>query len=148
MAKGRSATQRKADVLALLERNADAWLATAGEGVPHVIATATAWDGESIVIATRGPSISARNLDGSGVARLALGTADDAVLIDVTVVRSVVAAEDAALDAKFGQATGWSAAEQGPEWRYFVLRPMRIQAFRGYAETQGREVMRVGRWLA
>jgi hypothetical protein len=31
---------------------------------------------------------------------------------------------------------------------FFRLRPTRIQAYRGYGELEGRDVMRGGRWVA
>jgi hypothetical protein len=43
---------------------------------------------------------------------------------------------------------GWDPREVGDGWDFFRLRPSRIQAFRGYEEIEGREVMRRGRLLA
>ncbi len=51
MSELRSTEERKADVLAVMERNGDAWLATADRsGRPHLIAVSTWWDGSLIVI--------------------------------------------------------------------------------------------------
>ena len=43
---------------------------------------------------------------------------------------------------------GWDPREVGEGWAFFRLRPSRIQAYRGYEELEGRDVMRNSRWLA
>ncbi len=144
----RSTAQRKADVLAMLEQHGHAWLATAEGSVPHVIVTQAVWDGESIVVTTRETSRTGRNLDESQAGRLAFGNAEDAILVDVELTKSLPAADAGATGATFEKAAGWNPAEEGADWRYFVLHPTRIQAYRGYGEIDGRDVMRNGRWLA
>jgi hypothetical protein len=148
MAELRSVLQRKADVRATLEQNGHAWLATAAGSVPYVIVVQAVWEGESILVATRESSRTARNLEQSQVARLAFGDADDAIVIEASLLRALPAAEATSARAAFERAAGWNPGEQGPNWRLFVLRPTRIQAFRGYAEIEGRDVMKDGRWLA
>jgi Pyridoxamine 5'-phosphate oxidase len=148
MVERRTTAQRKTDVLAMLERNDHAWLATAAASVPHVIVTQVIWDGESIVIATRQSSRTALNLDESQTARLAFGDSDDAVLMDVELAVSLPAGDAGDVAVTFQKAAGWDPAAEGPDWRYFVLRPVRIQAYRGYGEIEGRDVMKGGRWLA
>jgi hypothetical protein len=146
----RTTAERKADAIAALERNGDAWLATADRsGRPHLIAVSAWWDGERIVIATLGASRTARNLDAGELARVALGAPDDVVMIDARVVDSVPADESAAeLAAGFSAAVGWDPREEPGAWRFFRLAPVAIQAYRGYSEQEGRDVMREGRWLA
>jgi len=148
MAKLRSVLQRKADVRAKLEQNGHAWLATAAGSVPYVIVVQAVWDGESILVTTRESSRTARNLEQSRVARLALGDADDAIVIEATLLRALPAVDATPPRTAFERAAGWDPGEQGPDWRLFVLRPTRIQAYRGYAEIEGRDVMKDGRWLA
>jgi hypothetical protein len=148
MAELRSVLQRKADVLATLERNGHAWLATAAGSVPYVIVVQVVWDGESILVTTRESSRTARNLEHSRMARLALGDADDAIVIEATLERALPAVEATPPRTAFERAAGWDPGGQGPDWRLFVLRPTRIQAHRGYAEIEGRDVMKEGRWLA
>jgi hypothetical protein len=145
----RSVTQRRADVLAALERNQDAWLATASRsGRPHLVVVSTWWSGRQIVIATIGGSRTARNLDASGRARLGLGTPDDVILIDVEVAGShPVEQADPELAAAFSGAVGWNPADEEGAWRYFSLTPVRAQAYRGYGELSGREVMRDSQWV-
>ena len=144
----RSVLQRKADVRATLEQNGHAWLATAAGSVPYVIVVQAVWDGESILVTTRESSRTARNIEQSRVAGLALGDADDAIVIEATMLRALPAVEATPSRTAFVRAAGWDPGEQGPDWRLFVLRPTRIQAFRGYAEIEGRDVMKDGRWLA
>ena len=144
----RSVLQRKADVRATLEQNGHAWLATAADSVPYVIVVQAVWDDESILVSTRESSRTARNIEQSRVARLALGDADDAIVIDATLLRALPAVDASAQRTAFKRAAGWDPGEQGPDWHLFVLRPTRIQAFRGYAEIEGRDVMKDGRWLA
>lgn len=149
MTETRSTGQRTSDVIAALEENGDAWLATASPaGQPHLIAVSSWWDGEQIVIATIGSSRTARNLDANGRARLALGAPDDVIMIDVKVSGSVpVDGAEPELAAGFAAAVGWNPSEEGSNWRFFRLRPVLAQAYRGYGELEGREVMRGGRWL-
>ena len=137
-------------MVALLERNGDLWLATASaSGRPHLIAVSTWWDGRRLVVATTGSSRTARNLAASGRGRVAAGSTEDVVMIDVRVASSVpVLDADEALRSGFVAAAGWDPAEEGDGWRFFVLEPTRIQAYRGYGELEGRDVMREGRWLS
>jgi hypothetical protein len=101
------------------------------------------------VIATLGGSRTARNLDESGLARVALGAPDDVVMIDARVADSSPADDPAAaLAAGFSAAVGWDPREEPGAWMFFRLAPVAIQAYRGYSEQPGREVMRKGRWLA
>ena len=144
----RTLSQRHADVVSALQRQGDAWLATASAaGLPHLIAVSAAWDGDAVTIATRAGSVTARNLGSAGRARLALGAPDDVVMLDAEVVEEVLATHDAATGRAFTAAMGWDPADQGSDWRYYRLRPLRIQAYRGYEELEGRDVMRDGRWL-
>ena len=48
----------------------------------------------------------------------------------------------------FTAAAHWNPAEQPGSWRFYHLRPTRIQAYLGYGEVEGKEVMREGRWLS
>jgi Pyridoxamine 5'-phosphate oxidase len=146
----RNVDQRRADVIAALEQNRDQWLATSSpSGRPHLIAVSTWWDGTHVVFATAGTSRTARNLDATAVGRLALGSPDDVVMIDVRAAESVRVAEaPGELRSGFLAAAGWDPAEEAGDWRFFRLLPTRIQAYRGYGELEGREIMRDGRWLS
>jgi len=149
MSEMRTKDQRKADVLATLERSADLWIATAnGSGSPHLIAMSAWWHGPDFVIATVGSSRTARNLDATELARLALGSPDDVVVIDTRLANSrLVADADEAVRTGFASAVGWNPIEDPGTWRFFRLAPTRIQAYRGYGEIEGRDVFSEGRWL-
>ncbi len=146
----RTGDQRKADALAALERNGDVWLATANRsGRPHLIAVSAWWDGERLTIATLDGSRTARNLDSGRRARVAIGAPDDVVMIDARVIDSAPADDSAGdLAAAFSAAVGWDPREEPGAWKFFRLAPVAIQAYRGYSEQEGRDVMREGRWLA
>ncbi len=150
MSEPRTVETRKADVLGALGRNADMWVATADPvGRPHMIAASAWWDGEHIVFATLGISRTARNLAQNGIARLAAGRPDDAIMIDARLVDSAAAGEArSALAEGFAKAVGWDPREVGDGWVFYRLVPTRIQAYRGYDEVAGSEVMRDSRWLA
>jgi hypothetical protein len=144
----RTTAQRKADVLSMLAQHRDGWLATATEkGGPHLVVVATVWTDGALVIATRRPSRTARNLEQARRGRLALGTPEDVVMIDLEVERAVSVADGGPIAEAFRAAVGWDPADEGADWCYFVLRPTRVQAYRGYGEVAGREVMRDGHWL-
>jgi Pyridoxamine 5'-phosphate oxidase len=150
MSEGRTIEQRKTDVVAALSAGRDGWMATASRtGRPHLIPVSCWWDGEAIMVTTVGTSRSAKNLAGNGEARLALGSPDDVVVIDATVVDRVpVLAAPPELAEGFVRGVGWDPREMGGAWEFFKLRPSRVQAYRGYDELDGRDVMGEGLWLA
>ncbi|MFI5284313.1 MAG: pyridoxamine 5'-phosphate oxidase family protein [Candidatus Dormibacterales bacterium] len=144
----RDVKTRKADVQAALGRQADIWIASADEsGRPHLIAVSAWWDGAEIVIATTAASRTARNLARNPLARLALGTPSDAIVIDARVLASTPAGDAPELAAGFSKAVGWDPREVGAGWNFYRLQPARIQAYRGYDELEDRDVMRGSRWL-
>jgi len=148
MSEGRTVEQRTADTQAALNAQRDLWLATADPtGKPHLIAVSAWWHGNQVIIATTATSRSARNLEANGMARLALGAPDDVIVIDAAVADSGKV-HDATLAAGFAAAVGWDPREITGDWVYFRLTPSRIQAYRGYDELEGRDVMLAGRWLA
>ena len=145
----RDRNTRKADVLAALGRQKDLWIATADpRGLPHLIAVSAWWDGSHVVIATVGTSRTARNLESNPTARLALGTPDDVVVIDARTLPGMPASDAIELAGGFADAVGWDPRDVGEGWVFFRLEPTRIQAYRGYDELEGRDVMRNSLWLA
>ena len=146
----RGVEQRKADVLTAMDNNHDVWLATAdASGRPHLIAVSSWWDGSRVTIATTGGSRSARSLVSIGLARLAIGSPDDVITVDATVEDRVgVSQADSLLADGFARAVGWDPRQIGEDWVFFRLRPVRVQAYRGYDELEGRDVMHNGEWLA
>ena len=144
----RSIQERKRDVIAVLEAQKHMWLTTAHEGRPHAIGVSAWWDGTDLVVTTVGTSRTADNLRETRAATLIAGTPDDAVVIAADLVESMPAAGADRVAKGFSSAMGWDPRDVGEGWHFFRLRPARIQAFRGYDEIGGREVMRGGRWLA
>ena len=86
-ASARSAAQRKQDTLERLERDVDAWIATAsdGRGTPYLVPLSFWWDGRALVIATPTASTTSRNLQATGRVRVGVGPTRDVVLIEGTV---------------------------------------------------------------
>ena len=149
MADLRTVEARKADVLVVLEGQRDLWLASAdSSGRPHLIAVSAWWDGTDLVVATTASSRTASNLAASPRVRLAAGAPNDVVMIDARVVEIVAADQAAEVAEGFAIAVGWDPREVGKGWAFYRLRPTRIQAYRGYDELEGRDVMRDSRWLA
>jgi hypothetical protein len=149
MADLRTVEARKADVLVMLEGQRDLWLATADtSGRPHLIAVSAWWDGTDLVIATTTTSRTASNLAAGAEVRFAAGAPNDVVVIDARVVESVAANQAAEVADGFAIAVGWDPREVGEGWAFYRLRPTRIQAYRGYDELEGRDVMRRSAWLA
>jgi Pyridoxamine 5'-phosphate oxidase len=145
----RSVQERRADVLAALGRQGDLWLATSDrKGRPHLIAVSAWWNGSQVIMATAAGTRSARNLEATRVARLAIGSPADAIVIDADVAGGAkpVASEPQTSEG-FATAVGWDPRKVDGDWVYFTLLPSRIQAYRGFDEQPGREVMRAGRWL-
>ncbi len=143
----RDTATRKADVLASLEKQGQYWLISADvAGRPHVIAVSAWWDGHEFVITTNGSSVTARNLAMNPIVKLAGGDPSDAIVIDAAVIDSSAVEDSAELAGGYQTAMGWDPREMDG-WMFFRLRPTRIQAFRGYDEIEGRDVMVRSRWL-
>ncbi len=133
--------------MATLRKQGHYWLSTAEVGGrPRVIGVAGWWDGDQIVVTTLGTSRSARNMEMNPQVVLTHGDPSDAVVIEAGVIDSSMADESAELAAGFSKAMGWDPREMDG-WMFFRLRPTRIQAFRGYDEIEGRDVMIHGRWV-
>ena len=149
MAESRTVEARKADVLASLEGQHSMWLASADSaGRPHLIAVSAWWDGNDLVMTTVAASRTAKNLTPGQEVRLAGGTPADAMVVDARVIETQAAEEAPDVAEGFAKAMGWDPREVGAGWAFFRLRPSRIQAYRGYEELEGRDVMRDSRWLA
>jgi hypothetical protein len=150
----RSAEQRKRDTLTKLrEPNIDVWVATASASVAmasqaHLVPLSLAWIGDRVVTAMEPTSRTARNLQQSGHARLALGPTRDLVMLDAEVETVTIAAE---LEDGIGQAyasqVGWDPRRESDPFVFVIFRPIRIQAWREANEIPGRTLMTDGRWL-
>jgi len=144
----RDTATRKADVLAALEKQSQFWLATSDiGGRPHVIAVSAWWDGSDLVVTTTGGNRTARNMAMNPLVTLARGDPSDAIVIQAQMLDSSAVEDSAELAGGFSAAVGWDPREMDG-WMFYRLRPTRIQAFRGYDEIEGRDVMVRSRWLA
>jgi hypothetical protein len=147
MAPARSAKQRKRDVLALLEREVDVWVASASEdGDAMLVPLSFVWDGRRLTISTPLASTTARNLIRAGVARVALGATRDVALIDGTLEVIRLGAEPE-LEEAHARATEFDPRTLAEEYVYLRLTPQRIQAWREVNELRGRHLMRDGVWV-
>jgi hypothetical protein len=148
MAEARDGETRKADTLAMLATQAiDVWVATASAaGVPHLVPVSLAWVDERVVIAVEGSSVTARNLTASGQARLGVGPTRDVVMIEADLEKAVDVAADDVLSAAYVAQADWDP-RRSPGYVFFVLRPVRMQAWREANEIAGRTLMRDGAWL-
>ena len=149
-ATSRTGPERKADALVKLgEHGADTWVATASEaGVAHLVPLSFAWTGDRILLATPRTTLTVRNIEASGRARLAFGDTHDVVIVDAELDRVVEAADlsDEIGDAYARQA-GWDPRRSHEHHAVVLLRPRRIQAWRRENEFEGRVIMSDGRWL-
>ena len=151
----RGAAQRKRDTLALLERPAvDVWVASAAPGggggaEPYLVPVSLAWIDERAVIAVAASSRTARNIASTRTARLGLGPTRDVVMLDVRLERSmpVGSPEAEELVERYAAQADWDPRGSGEGYRYLLLRPERIQAWREANEIPGRTLMRGGAWL-
>src|SRR5579864_205083 len=143
----RDTATRKKDVLDVLEAQGHYWLSTAEVGGrPHVIGVSALWDGGELVVTTLGSSRTARNMAMNPAVVLAHGDPSDAVVIQAAVIDSAAVGDSPELAGAWKSAMGWDPREM-EGWTFFRLRPTRIQAFRGYDEIEGRDVMLRSRWV-
>ena len=143
----RPAEQRKRDVLALLEREVDVWVASASaDGEAMLLPLSFVWDGRRLTVSTPRASRTARNLIRAGVARVALGGTRDVVLIDGT-LEVIPLGTEPELEEAHARATEFDPRTLADEYVYLRLTPQRIQAWREVNELEGRHVMRDGAWV-
>ena len=144
----RAPGQRKLDALSRLDHDIDVWVATAGpgNGAPYLVPLSFLWDGTTLLIATPAASVTSRNLQATGRARLGVGPTRDVVMIEGTVQVTQAAADvPPETGDAFARKTGFDPREL-TGYLYFHIRPQRIQAWREANELEGRELMRGGRW--
>src|SRR3546814_501764 len=146
----RTTEQRKADALAkLAESDADLWVATASAtGEPYLVPLSYAWDGVDVILSTHSSTLTARNLEESGRARLGVGHTRDVVMIDAHVVDTVsISDAPSELVELYATQTDWNP--RGVEgYVYLRLRPERVQACRQSTEPVRPADVRSGPSLA
>ena len=145
----RSRAQRRRDTEHRLDHDVDLWVASASPGAaPYLVPLSFDWDGETLLLATPAESPTGRNLAATGTARLALGHTRDATLIDGEVEVLELGALPQERASRFAARTGFDPREESATFRWFRVRPHRIQAWREATELRGRDLMRAGLWLA
>lgn len=146
----RTGRQRRRDALRRLEHDVDAWVATASAdgGSPYLVPLSFLWDGATLLVATPSASPTGRNLQATGRVRLGLGRTRDVVLIEGTT--QVLAPEEVTdeIGDAFAAKTGFDPRALTASYRYFRIRPQRLQSWRKVNELADRDLMRDGRWLA
>ncbi|MEV0025594.1 pyridoxamine 5'-phosphate oxidase family protein [Streptomyces atroolivaceus] len=143
----RGPEQRKQDALDRLEKDDDAWVATASaDGVPCLVPLSFVWDGCTLLLATRRTNPTAVNVTPSGQARVTLGHTRDVVLIEGTA--EIVEGADLSDDSgdAFAAKLGWDPRGR-PAWVYLRITPDTVKAWREENELAGRELMRGSTWL-
>lgn len=145
----RSFAERKRDVLARLEGDIDAWIATAdaASGTPYLIPLSFLWDGESMLLSTPASSPTSRNLQASAQVRVGVGLTRDVVLIEGAVETITPEHLPMAIGDAFAARTGFDPRQLTSPYLYFRVRPRSIQAWRETNEINGRTLMRNGLWL-
>jgi hypothetical protein len=144
----RPAAQRKADVLAKLAADDEVWVATASPaGRPHLVPLSFAWDDHTVIVTVEATSVTARNVAATGVARVALGTSRDVVMIDTAGELAEASQLDDERADLFARRMGWDPRSLPEDWVFLLFRPTRIQAWREVDEIAGRTVMRAGAWI-
>lgn len=101
-----------------------------------------------MILATESATVTAKNVQEAGVARLGLGGTRDVVMVEAT-LETTFAADNVpeAVGATYAEQADWDPRLLGPAYVYLVLRPRRIQAWREADEILGRTVMHDGNWL-
>ncbi|AKU15831.1 pyridoxamine 5'-phosphate oxidase family protein [Luteipulveratus mongoliensis] len=143
----RTFEQRKQDTLARLEKDVDAWIATAGDEGPYLVPLSYLWDGATVLLATPARSATGRNLDASQQVRLGIGATRDVVLVEGVSETIEVADLPTEVGDAFAAHTGFEPRTLRG-YRFFRVTPQRIQAWREVDELAGRDLMRDGTWLA
>jgi hypothetical protein len=92
--------------------------------------------------------VTGRNLAGGGRVRIALGGTRDVVLIEGRVAAYPAESVPAGYAEAFAAKLVWDPREEpGGGYGYYVVTPVRVQAWREANELKGRTLMREGVWL-
>ena len=144
----RSLAQRRRDTEHRLTHDVDVWVASASaDGGPYLVPLSFDWDGEALLLATPAESPTGRNLAATNTVRLGLGLTRDVSMIEGDVeVLEIDALPQQECD-RFVARTGFDPRALATSYRWFRIRPRRIQAWREVDELPDRELMRDGCWL-
>lgn len=147
-APARDRATRTADTLAKLTTPAlDGWVSTAdASGTPYLVPLSVTWIDERVVLSMGRAMRTARNLEETRAARVGVGPTRDVVMIDATLERSLEVEDDEELGTAYAAQADWDPRGMA-DYHFYVLRPVRIQAWREVNEIQGRVLMKDGQWL-
>lgn len=144
----RTSEQRRRDTEHRLAHDVDIWVATASaDGVPYLVPLSFHWDGETILLSTPEHSRTAKNLHATGNVRLGLGPTRDVTMIDGEVESLAIDELPAERADLFAAHAGFDPRNEKVPYRWFRIRPRRMQAWREANELADREIMAGGRWL-
>ena len=145
----RTTAQRRADLLDSLHRERNAWVPSANaSGDAYLIPLSFIWDGARLIFATLEKSTTTRNLRRAGVARVALPSTRDVVIIDGSVsFMPIDDAVDQVVAEAFATRIEWDPRGEPEPYVFFFVTPTRIQTWRDVEELTGRQVMKGGVWL-
>ena len=144
----RSLAQRRRDTEHRLTHDVDVWVASASaDGGPYLVPLSFDWDGEALLLATPAESPTGRNLAATNTVRLGLGLTRDVSMIEGDVEVLEIDALPQQEGDRFAARTGFDPRALATSYRWFRIRPRRIQAWREVDELPDRELMRDGSWL-
>jgi general stress protein 26 len=132
----------------LTANGANVWVASASPtGTVHLVPVSHTWNGSQVVVATGPRSHTVANVKANPRVSLALGEAQDVVMIDAELVESVPEAKVTAdLADAYATQAGWDPRTDDGEYVYLVFRPERIQVWQEGEDLTGRTVMSNGTW--
>jgi len=117
------------------------------EGAPYLVPLSFDWDGESLLMSTPMDSPTGKNLAATRTARLGLGLTRDVTMIEGEVEVFEIDAIPPEQADRFAARAGFDPRALGTSYRWFRIRPLRIQSWREVNELTERDQMRDGRWL-
>ena len=144
----RPRVERRRDTEHRLSHDVDIWVASASaDGGPYLVPLSFDWDGEALLLATPTDSPTGRNLASTRIVRLGLGDTRDVSMIEGDVEVLEIDALTREQGDRFVERTGFDPRALATPYRWFLVTPNRIQAWREVNELPGRELVRDGRWL-
>src|SRR4051794_34524484 len=121
---------RAAYARALLEREVDAWLASASaDGAPYLVPLSYVWHDGGLVFATVEKSVTVRNLRRNPLTRAGLGTTRDVVMVEGRVEFLDAERDREAVEA-FAAHVEWDPRNESQPYVFFRLRANRVQAWK------------------
>lgn len=143
----RSPAERRRDSERRLAGDVDVWVATASaDGVPNLVPLSHHWDGETLLLATNASSPTGAALERDGRVRVAVGRTRDVTIIDGVATSLPLEAIPSERADAFTAHAGFDP-RRAPGFRWYLVTPQRVQAWREADEIAGRSLMRDGRWL-